>query len=204
MYARLHVLVIFLVILSLGCTGLTKTEIHREQDEVNKAIDRIGIPVGKSFSTNSTGDRVVNRIELNYQGTDISDASLAELSNLRGVVGICLSDTRVTDESLSALSSLPDLEYVQLANTWIPDVGLVEFKMFPSLKRLDLRRTEISKNAGDELSKCNSLLEVYSVGTELRESFGKVSVNAINELNPYFRRKKPSGDRPASASSVDQ
>lgn len=188
MHANRCILTFPFVILFLGCPALLRTEIHKEQEAVNKAIARIGIPVGKSFITDSTGAKVINRIELNYQGTDISDASLAELSNLSGVIGIDLSDTQVTDEGLSALSTLPNLEYVQLANTPISDVGLVEFKMFPSLKRLDLRRTNISKNAGEELSKCNSLIEVFSAGTEMRENFGKVSVNVNDELDSYFTR----------------
>lgn len=192
---RRYFSILFLVCcFSYGCDW-GGTKVREELRAVNKAVARIGIPAGKSLRTRQNGNVVINRIELNYQDSSITDTHLAELSGLHGLIGIDLSDTQITDAGISVLSSLPDLEYIQLANTSITDRGLAEFKNFPSLKRLDLRGTKISADARTELSKCNTLTEVYSHGTGLVHGFGKVQVNSSEELRSYFRKKKGDGKR---------
>ncbi len=83
----------------------------------------------------------LSRLDVGW--TQIGDAGVARIGNLRNLRVLSLAGTRTTDAGLSYLARLPDLVELDLSNTGVTDAGLRTVSSLRSLEGLDLEGTAI-------------------------------------------------------------
>ena len=88
-------------------------------------------------------------VVLQMANNDVSDATLDELTSMRGLRELDLNNTKVTDAGLKAFrEQFPALESLKLSGTSVSDLGLNEYLApMESLKQLDLRGTKVTGDA---------------------------------------------------------
>ena len=65
---------------------------------------------------------------IGLEGTNISDAGLAHLLNLRFLENVDLTKTAITDAGLATLSQLPSLEYIHIEGTRVSFAGVSQLQ----------------------------------------------------------------------------
>lgn len=79
---------------------------------------------------------------LNLGRSQITDAGLAHVGEMKNLVWLDLSNTAVTDAGLEHLSGLPLLHYLNLYGTAISDNGLKHLSGMPNLRRVYVWQTQ--------------------------------------------------------------
>ena len=82
---------------------------------------------------------------MNFDGTAITDAGIASLSNLSTLVSISANQTQLTDASLSEIAkSFPDLEVLHLDKTSVSEAGIASLAECKQLTHLSLRDCQLT------------------------------------------------------------
>jgi len=90
---------------------------------------------------------------LKLANTNISDAALQAVGQLKQLTRLDLSNTSVTDAGLKRLSALSNLQYLNLVNTNITAEGVAPLKDMKTLKELFLYQTGITQSGYTNLKK---------------------------------------------------
>jgi mono/diheme cytochrome c family protein/uncharacterized membrane protein len=92
--------------------------------------------------------------------TEVSDATLTQVAQLKNLQKLHLEQTKVTDAGLKNLKNLPYLEYLNLYGTAITDAGLKELAGIKKLKTVYLWQTKVTDAGVAELKKAMPGLEI--------------------------------------------
>lgn len=111
--------------------------------------------------------------------TEVSDATLAQVSQLKNLQKLHLEQTNVTDAGLKNLKNLPYLEYLNLYGTAVTDAGLKELAGIKNLKTVYLWQTKVTDAGVAELKKAMPHLEVnMGLGESSIAAFTKADSSA--------------------------
>ena len=110
----------------------------------------------------------------------ITDAGLRELTALKQLRWLDLTDTQITDAGLAVLNELTNLEELSLANTSISTLGVKELLGFKNLETLDLFASQVT-DAG--LRQLQGLQNLKSLGL----GHSPITDAGINELAVFNR-----------------
>ncbi|MEW6303026.1 MAG: c-type cytochrome domain-containing protein [Verrucomicrobiota bacterium] len=91
--------------------------------------------------------------DLNLAGTSVGDAGLANLAGLPNLTRLHLEHARITDAGLANLKGLANLEYLNLFNTKVTDAGLKHLAGLTNLKNLYVFETKVTDKGIAELKK---------------------------------------------------
>lgn len=104
------------------------------------------------------GDQVsVPDLRIDRSGTNLNDADLKEIEDLKNATDLDLSATKITDAGLVLLDRCRNLKGIHLAGTLITDDGLKELKHFDALAILDIGGTKVTDAGLKNLKECKSL-----------------------------------------------
>lgn len=92
--------------------------------------------------------------------TQISDATLVQVAQLKNLQKLHLEQTKVTDAGLKNLKNLPHLEYLNLYGTAVSDKGLKELTSIKTLKTVYLWQTSVTAAGAANLKKALPVLEI--------------------------------------------
>ncbi len=155
------------------------------------ALERLDL---RAFRAGDTGDAVNNfdlttpqRARLRPR---ITDAGLRELTALKQLRWLDLTDTQITDAGLAVLKELTNLEELSLANTSISTQGVKELLGLNHLRHLDLWHTQVDDAGLLELIKLKSLKHVVvgeSVSLEgVDRAHGLRADIAVSRIGPEY------------------
>ena len=125
-------------------------------------------------------------------GTNVTDATLAPLKNILGLVDLNLGGTKVTDGGLAGIQGLTNLTRLHLEKTGITDAGLAHLKDLKSLTYLNLYGTPVTDAGLDHIKVLPNLKNIYlwqtkvsDAGvTNLQKALPKLDVSRGWELKP--------------------
>jgi mono/diheme cytochrome c family protein len=89
---------------------------------------------------------------LGLAGTQVTDAGLAQIKDLKNLRRLHLEKTGITDAGLVHLKGLTELRYLNLYGTKVTDAGLEHLKGLKNLQKLYLWQTEVT-DAGEKAFK---------------------------------------------------
>lgn len=89
-------------------------------------------------------DLAAKLVLLNLQGTEITDAGLANIKDLKGLTKLHLEKTKIGDAGLEHLKGLENLTYLNLYGTPIGDAGLKHLEGLKKLKKLYVWQTQVT------------------------------------------------------------
>ncbi len=121
----------------------------------------------RSLGTNATDaiiapiKDVLGLVDLNLAGTKVTDSGLAALKNLTNLSRLHLEHTKVGDAGLANLKSLSNLSYLNLFDTSVTDAGLKTLAGLSSLKQLYVWQTKVTDAGIAELKSKLPALQVY-------------------------------------------
>jgi hypothetical protein len=104
----------------------------------------------RSLGTNATDASVaplkdvLGLMDLNLAGTKITDAGLASIKGLTNLITLHLEHTKITDAGLVHLKNLNNLVYLNLFNTGVTDAGLANLEGMSKLKNLYIWQTKVT------------------------------------------------------------
>ena len=81
---------------------------------------------------------------INLSETSVTDAGLANVGNLSGLLGLDLTATRISNDGLAHLTGLTKLRGLTLAQTGIGDAGLRYLEGLEALEWLELSETRVT------------------------------------------------------------
>jgi Leucine-rich repeat (LRR) protein len=95
----------------------------------------------------------------------ITDASLAEVSKLTGLMSLHINQTNISDEGLKSLRNVKGLRILSISGTQISDAGLTDIGAMRDLTYLDLENTQISDAGLKKLAGLSKLESIMLRGT---------------------------------------
>jgi mono/diheme cytochrome c family protein len=98
---------------------------------------------------------------LRNQGTNITDAAIAPLKDIKSLVDLNLATTKITDAGLDAIKDLPYLQRLHLELTSVTDAGLAKLKGLTNLSYLNLYGTTITDAGLENLKGMGYLRNLY-------------------------------------------
>ena len=177
-YLRPGVLLLIAAVLFIGDGALSVwLPYHREQ-QVIAEVERLGGETTTrvfrpSWIPDAADDRylwVFRRVsKVNLSNTQISDASLAQLSSLTMLQGISLEGTRVNGASLVHLQELTSLVGLSLRNSQVSDSDLDQVGGLTNLVALSLENTQVSDAGLEHLRGLTNLDGLFPNGTHVPE-----------------------------------
>ncbi len=99
-------------------------------------------------------------VHLNLRGLPITDAQLVYIKDLTGLTELHLEKTKVTDKGLAQLKGLTNLEYLNLYGTAVTDAGVAQLAGLKKLKSLYLWQTKVTKAGVANLKKALPQVDV--------------------------------------------
>jgi mono/diheme cytochrome c family protein len=113
----------------------------------------------------------VNWREANFRlhTTNVTDAVIAPLKEVAGLVDLNLGSTKVTDAGLAAIKDLSNLMRLHLELTQISDAGLVHLKNLTNLTYLNLYGTRVTDAGLEQLNGLKHLRNLYVWQTKVTE-----------------------------------
>ncbi|HLJ57143.1 MAG TPA: c-type cytochrome [Chthonomonadaceae bacterium] len=100
-------------------------------------------------------------VNLHLAGASVSDASLAILTPLKGVVRLDLGTTPITDAGLQRIKGLKELQELHLENTKITDASMPVVAGFKSLTYLNLYGDAVTDAGIQQLTPLTNLKHLY-------------------------------------------
>lgn len=136
---------------------------------------------------------------LRLHGTGVTDAVVAPLKDIVGLVDLNLANTKITDAGLANLKGLVNLQRLHLELTGVTDAGLAHLKALPNLTYLNLYGTKITDKGLEHLKNMKFLRNVYVWQTKVTESGIKnlkaaltnVSVSTGWDLSALPKKEEP-------------
>ncbi len=113
----------------------------------------------RSLNTNATDaviaplKDILGLVDLNLAGTKISDSGLANIKGLTNLTHLHLEHTQIGDAGLANLKGLVNLEYLNLFDTKVSDAGLENLKELARLKNLHVWQTKVTDAGVTNLQK---------------------------------------------------
>ncbi|MCK8492027.1 ribonuclease inhibitor [Spirosoma sp. RP8] len=117
---------------------------------------------------------------LKVSDTEVTDAALTHIAQLKNLQKLHLEQTKVTDAGLKQLAGLTHLEYLNLYGTAVTDAGLNELTKLKHLKTVYLWQTKVTPQRLASLKKTMPNLEV--IGGSDDQSIAKAT--ATNQEEP--------------------
>lgn len=108
--------------------------------------------------------------QLHLQNSKVSDAGLRHLRGLANLEFLYLSDTQVTDAGLERLKPLTRLKQLFLSRTDVTDVGLAHLRNRPGFEHLELKETRITDAGMDHLLTLRDLSGLYLDHTRVSDA----------------------------------
>jgi hypothetical protein len=149
-----------------------------------KAVEKLG---GK-VRYEGGGGKVIG---VYLKGTQVTDAGLKELKDLKQLNFLDLSGTQVTDAGLKELKDLKQLHFLDLRGTKVTDTGLKELKGLTQLRVLRLGGFGLVTDAGlKELKGLKQLEELHLNATKVTDAGLKElkGLTQLEELRLGFTR----------------
>jgi YHS domain-containing protein len=134
-----------------------------------------------------------HRVDYHLQGKDLTDAGLANLKNVPGLIDLNVAGTKVTDAGLKQIGAITTLERLNLNNTKVTDAGLANLKGLKNLVYLNLYGAEGVTDKGlDHLKGLTKLKALYLWKTKatkdgvkkLETSLKGIRINTGWDLTP--------------------
>ena len=102
--------------------------------------------------------------------TQVSDAGLVHLKELKSLTRIILNGTKVTDAGLVHLKELKSLTQFTLSNTQVSGAGLIHLKELKNLTLLNLNDTQVTGEGLVHLKELKGLLYLHLNGTKVSDA----------------------------------
>ena len=118
---------------------------------------------------------------LQLANTQVTDAGLVHLKDLRELQFLSLDDTKVTDAGLVHVKDLQGLERLYLVNTQVTDAGLVHLKNLKGLRWLALNETQVTDAGLAHVKDLKGLERLYLANTQVTDA-GLVHLNDLKAL----------------------
>jgi hypothetical protein len=149
---------------------------------------------------------------LRLHSTNITDASLAQLKDILGLVDLNLATTKVTDNGLAHLKPLVNLQRLHLELTAVTDAGLAHIKSLPNLTYLNLYGTKVTDSGLDQLKNMKHLRSLYvwqskvtDAGVKkLKAALPNVDISTGWDVTAIAKMQEKKDDKPADAKKDEQ
>jgi serine protease inhibitor len=185
--------------------GLPAFRFPQLPDEKLPNLPQVQVPFGLEFSSTpltQVTDAGLKRLKdlktlatLNLFGTPVTDAGLKELKELKNLSTLELGQTQVTDAGLRELKDLKNLAALGLAGTQVTDEGLKELRDLKSLTALNLQGTQVSDEGLKELKDLKNLAALNLDNTQ-------VTVGGLKDLRSALPKCQIAGQGRASAADI--
>jgi hypothetical protein len=139
---------------------------------------------------------------LNLSGTSITDAGLANLAKLTGLVRLHLEKTQIGDEGLKHLVGLENLEYLNLYGTKVTDAGLEHLKGLKNLKKVFIWQTPVTIAGCEKLQK--ALPEVAVIPDLVAEKQAAEAKKKAEEAKKKAEEAKAAEKKKAEAKAAEE
>lgn len=107
--------------------------------------------------------------DVNFWLTNVTDAGLIHLKELRSLRVLGLSDTRISDTGVQHLAGLTSMGSLDLSGTNISDAGLKHLRGMTELYLLDLMDTNITDAGLEHLAVLSNLNLLDLMGTQVTD-----------------------------------
>jgi len=107
---------------------------------------------------------------LRLLSTNITDASIAPLKEVLGLIDLNLATTKVTDAGLAHLKPLANLQRLHLELTAVTDAGLAQLKSLQNLTYLNLYGTKVTDSGLENLKGMKHLRSLYVWQTKVTDA----------------------------------
>ena len=121
---------------------------------------------------------------LSLLGTTVTDETLSQLQNVKGLVSLNLRNTKVTDKGLASLKGLGNLLSLNLAGTAVTDAGLANLKGLTKLEYLNLYGTSVGDAGLAQLKELKNLRALYLWQTKVTDAGAADLQKALPQLKP--------------------
>ena len=164
-----------------------------------KKLEAAGIPI-RPVAMNVTWMEA----NLGLMGTNVTDATLAQLKDVPSLVYLNLAGTKVTDAGLANLKGLKNLLSLHLENTGIGDAGVGQLTGLENLVYLNLYNTKVTDAAIDNLKGFKNLRNLYLWQTKvtddgakkLKAGLAKTDINRGWDLATIIKPVEPKKEEP--------
>ena len=156
----------------------------------------------------------LNWREANFRllGTNITDATLAPVKDIIGLVDLNLANTRVTDAGLANLKPLVNLQRLHLELTGITDAGLNQIKDLPNFVYLNLYGTKVTDAGLEKLKGMKYLRSLYLWQTKtteagvkkLKEALPGLDISTGWDATALAKKEEKKDDKPAAEKKADK
>ncbi len=100
---------------------------------------------------------------------EIDDKSVSDICTMTDMVNLNLQGTDLTDEGIKALSPLTKLRRLNICDTLVTQKGLAVLKNMPFLDNLNLSRLTLGDGVVEQLKPLSNLQQLDLCGTQLKE-----------------------------------
>lgn len=155
---------------------------HKPTAEEQKAVEKLQaaginvLPVAMNMNWKDAN--------LSLLGTNVTDATLVQLKDIKGLVNLNLRNTKVTDAGLAQLKNLPNLISLNLAGTAVTDAGLANLAGLGKLEYLNLYGTAVSDAGLSHLKGLKNLKALYLWQSKVTDAGVASLQSAIPALKP--------------------
>lgn len=84
--------------------------------------------------------------------TQVSDAGLAHLKDMKNITRLHLENTGITDAGIAHLAGLENLEYLNLYGTQVSDAGITKLAGLKNLKKIFLWQSKVTEAGASKLA----------------------------------------------------
>ena len=174
-------------------TGVEALGEHKPTAEEQKAVEKL--------------QAAWKDANLSLLGTNVTDATLAQLKDIKGLVNLNLRNTKITDAGLVHLKALPNLISLNLAGTAVTDAGLKNLTGLSKLEYLNLYGTAVGDAGLAHLQDLKSLKALYLWQTKvtdagvaaLQKSVPALKPNRGVDLAALLKKEEPKKDEKKDA-----
>ncbi len=143
-------------------------------------------------------------VGFHIHGKDVTDADLAHVAQMTGVVELNLGGTGVSDSGLEHLAGMTSLKKLYLQKTKVTSAGFAPLVNLDSLAYLNLYDTGVDDTIFPHLQNLDSLARVFLWGTQVTDE-GAETLRACRDgvyVNTGFEKIQPPS-LPVGAASKD-
>ncbi|HEU0010181.1 MAG TPA: c-type cytochrome domain-containing protein [Verrucomicrobiae bacterium] len=120
---------------------------------------------------------------LRLHGSNVTDATLAPIKDVLGLIDLNLATTKVTDAGLAHLKPLANLQRLHLELTGVTDAGLAQLKGLKNLTYLNLYGTKVTDAGLDQLKGLKHLRNLYVWQTKVTDAGAKKLKSALPDVD---------------------
>ena len=121
--------------------------------------------------------------EVEFWNTNITDAGLIHLKELRSLRVLSLSNAKISNTGLNHLKGLTSIEELDLTSTNVSDAGLEHLRGMTELKLLDLAFTYVTDAGLEHLAVLSNLSRLDLIGTRVTDE----GMKKLKEKLPNLR-----------------